>query len=171
MIQFLIHLFLMTMNILFMSMNHPMSLGLILFLQTLILAILSSIINPWYSYMLFLIFIGGLLVLFIYVISLASNEIFSINFKLLSLIYLMLMLILLYSFYLDFFFFSNFLNQDSQIFNINMKMNEFNFSLIKLYNFPTNFLSITMMLYLLFTLIASIKISCVSKGPLRQMFN
>lgn len=60
----------------FIFLNHPLSIGIILILQTFLFSFFAGIIMPsfWYSYILILIFLGGLLILFIYVSSIASNE-------------------------------------------------------------------------------------------------
>jgi NADH-ubiquinone oxidoreductase chain 6 len=57
--------------------------GLVLLIQTLIVALLTGVLASsfWFSYILFLVFLGGMLVLFIYVTRLASNEMFSISAK------------------------------------------------------------------------------------------
>lgn len=44
-------------------------------------------------------------------------------------------------------------------------------NLIKLFNYPTNFITILLMNYLLITLIAIVKITNIFYGPLRQIFN
>nr|ALI86981.1 NADH dehydrogenase subunit 6 [Cryptolestes turcicus] len=62
----MIMLFIFFISLMFMFLNHPLSMGLMLLLQTICISILSGImmINFWYSYMIFLIMIGGMLVLF-----------------------------------------------------------------------------------------------------------
>lgn len=63
-------------NALFICAAHPLSIGIMLILQTITIAIFSRFFIPsfWYSYILILVFLGGLLVLFVYVSTLASNE-------------------------------------------------------------------------------------------------
>jgi len=52
-----------------------------LILQTLLVALISGLIIDrfWFSYILVLIFLGGILILFIYVAALASNEQINMN--------------------------------------------------------------------------------------------
>nr|AXA45320.1 NADH dehydrogenase subunit 6 [Marshallena sp. MNHN IM 2013-9821] len=58
-------------------MSQPLSLGLIIMLSTLLMCIMSAItISSWYGYILFLIYVGGLLVMFAYVAALAPNVLF-----------------------------------------------------------------------------------------------
>ena len=65
-------------SILFLRLSHPLAIGLGLLFQTILICCTTGLSNIsfWFSYILFLIFLGGILVLFIYVTSLASNEIF-----------------------------------------------------------------------------------------------
>nr|YP_009645774.1 NADH dehydrogenase subunit 6 [Schistodesmus lampreyanus]QBS54499.1 NADH dehydrogenase subunit 6 [Schistodesmus lampreyanus] len=58
---------------------HPLSLGIMVLLLAFINCTLIATISPWYSYMLFFIFIGGMLVMFAYIASLSPNMTFSIN--------------------------------------------------------------------------------------------
>lgn len=56
----------------------PLRLGLIIIISTLFLCFIRAIIlSPWYGYILFLIYVGGLLVIFAYVSALSPNTLFS----------------------------------------------------------------------------------------------
>nr|BAU24805.1 NADH_dehydrogenase_subunit_6 [Lepetodrilus nux] len=73
----------MCLSILFLMplMLQPLSLGLCIMLLTGSLCLLSSLsASSWYAYILFLVFVGGLLVMFAYVAVLAPNTFF-LNFK------------------------------------------------------------------------------------------
>lgn len=77
--------------LIFPLITQPLSLGLSIILATLFLCILRRIlISRWYAYILFLIYVGGLLVIFAYVASLAPNILFR---NLNSIIILLLLLI------------------------------------------------------------------------------
>ena len=67
--------------LLYCLINHPLVLGLILIILTILVSFHTIIIsyNSWNGYILFLIFLGGLLILFLYNISLISTEIFNIK--------------------------------------------------------------------------------------------
>lgn len=69
--------------ILFYLLSHPLALGLNILFQTALISLIIGLNSPsfWLSYVLFLVFMGGILVLTIYVVSLANSEIISINFK------------------------------------------------------------------------------------------
>jgi len=56
----------------------PLSLGLCIIMISLISCILLGLtFSSWFSYVLFLIYVGGLLVMFVYVAALAPNTLFS----------------------------------------------------------------------------------------------
>nr|UBN08921.1 NADH dehydrogenase subunit 6 [Panesthia sloanei]UBN08934.1 NADH dehydrogenase subunit 6 [Panesthia sloanei] len=152
-------------SISFTQMNHPLAMGLILLIQTILISMITGLSSQsfWFSYILFLIFIGGMLVLFIYITSLASNEMFILSTKMLCLLMILspLMMFLLKSNS------SILMNQESSMFF--MINNSTPLPLLKLYNFPTGTLNIIMAVYLLITLIAVVKITDIFSGPLRQM--
>nr|YP_011014072.1 NADH dehydrogenase subunit 6 [Unio terminalis]WQA10153.1 NADH dehydrogenase subunit 6 [Unio terminalis] len=58
---------------------HPLPLGIMVLLLAFLNCALIATISPWYSYMLFFIFIGGMLVMFAYIASLSPNMTFSVN--------------------------------------------------------------------------------------------
>nr|QVT15624.1 NADH dehydrogenase subunit 6 [Simocephalus sibiricus] len=60
---------------------HPLSMGLTILSLTILLAVMlgSFMTNLWISYILIMVLLGGLLVIFIYVSLLASNELFNKN--------------------------------------------------------------------------------------------
>nr|YP_007317387.1 NADH dehydrogenase subunit 6 [Corallianassa coutierei]AGA56164.1 NADH dehydrogenase subunit 6 [Corallianassa coutierei] len=68
-------------SLLFIRLSHPLSMGLVLLIQTCLVCISCGVMSLsfWFSYVLFLVFLGGMLVLFIYVASLASNESFYLS--------------------------------------------------------------------------------------------
>nr|BAT57243.1 NADH dehydrogenase subunit 6 [Fabaeformiscandona kushiroensis] len=72
----LIILTMIAMNTIFLMLNHPLAMGLTLIMQTALAALMAGIMSStfWFSYLLVLIFLGGMLILFIYVSTLAPNE-------------------------------------------------------------------------------------------------
>ena len=159
----------------FLTIKHPLSIGLALITQTLFLSLFTGIYTSifWFSYSLFLIFIGGILILFIYITSLASNEtfIFSLNFKLSKFFFLLIIVIIIFIYLTDFkslFIINKTLN--SETFNlifIKTLIEQNNLILNKIYNFPINIITIILVNYLFLTLIATVKITNIFKGPLR----
>nr|YP_010737138.1 NADH dehydrogenase subunit 6 [Botyodes diniasalis]WEP25232.1 NADH dehydrogenase subunit 6 [Botyodes diniasalis] len=157
---------------------HPLSMGLMILIQTMLTCLLSGIMlsTYWFSYILFLTFLGGLLVLFIYVSSIASNEIFKISFNMKMMFFLSLTII----FFISFFFMYNLTWMNLNINNLEMNnfFNTFSFfnnenkiNLSKLYNNQTFLMMMMMIIYLFITLIAVVKITNIFYGPLRSSFN
>ena len=155
----------------FCFIKHPLAIGLMLLLQTLLICLITSIFTKsfWFSYVLFLIFLGGILVLFIYVTSLASNEIFSFSIKILTIRLIFFSSNLLIFYFIDKNLIINFMqnNETFIITNINSFLLENSLILNKLYNFPINLLTILLIIYLFLTLIAAVKITNIFEGPLR----
>nr|YP_010393231.1 NADH dehydrogenase subunit 6 [Cellana orientalis]UPX89393.1 NADH dehydrogenase subunit 6 [Cellana orientalis] len=84
---------LMSMILMTPMMMQPMSLGLNLMLMVSLTSVfMASFTSTWYSYMLFLIYVGGLLVMFAYVASIIPNHLFS------SMKTMIMMIVLLFTF-------------------------------------------------------------------------
>nr|WOR80807.1 NADH dehydrogenase subunit 6 [Trisinuata sp.] len=156
-----------TMTIMFMFISHPLTMGMILLIQTLLISMWTGFmsINFWYSYILFIVMVGGMLILFIYMTSVASNEKFS--FSKINLIIIMTMsMMIIMSMMTD------------QIYNVMDSMNSdllmhknlisFKLSLNKFIMYPMMMMSLTLIIYLLITLIAVSKITNIQSGPLRK---
>nr|AYW52114.1 NADH dehydrogenase subunit 6 [Cryptorhynchinae sp. 7 ACP-2013] len=156
-------------SIIFVFLNHPMSLGAMLLAQTILIALITGhfCLNFWFSYILFLIMIGGMLVMFMYMTSVASNEKFNLSINLILFSTIMMIIILLVTLTMDYFY----PNIMSSLFN-NMQFNlmnkDLNLTLNKLYNYPNFQMIIFLMNYLLITLIAVVKIVGKFTGTLRQ---
>nr|YP_008080716.1 NADH dehydrogenase subunit 6 [Artemia tibetiana]YP_010735568.1 NADH dehydrogenase subunit 6 [Artemia sorgeloosi]AFP72840.1 NADH dehydrogenase subunit 6 [Artemia tibetiana]AFP72853.1 NADH dehydrogenase subunit 6 [Artemia tibetiana]UZP16830.1 NADH dehydrogenase subunit 6 [Artemia tibetiana]UZP16843.1 NADH dehydrogenase subunit 6 [Artemia tibetiana]UZP16856.1 NADH dehydrogenase subunit 6 [Artemia tibetiana] len=71
--------FIVIVSMLMLLLNHPLAFIMSLFAQTLLVCISLKNISLWISLILFLIFLGGILVMFIYVSSLSANEKFNIS--------------------------------------------------------------------------------------------
>nr|AVY52177.1 NADH dehydrogenase subunit 6 [Lepidoptera sp. 1 TS-2018] len=173
MLKLFISMIMMYLSIIMFFLNHPLSMGLMILIQTLLICIFTGmLINTyWFSYILFLTFLGGLLVLFIYISSIASNEMFKTSFTLKILLSLMITFIIIISYMYMY-------NLSWMNFNQNLEMNNFmnNFlffnnenkiNLSKLYNNQTFMMMMMMMIYLFITLIAVVKITNIFYGPLR----
>nr|YP_009692427.1 NADH dehydrogenase subunit 6 [Mesonemoura metafiligera]QEH58823.1 NADH dehydrogenase subunit 6 [Mesonemoura metafiligera] len=159
-------------TLVFTQMTHPLAMGLMLLVQTVFISILTGTMAQsfWFSYVLFLVFLGGLLVLFIYVTSLASNEMFSLSMSTLAPIFIVSASLFLILIILD----SSLINlsinnfEGAQILNSSLYQEEALNSLTKLYNGPTSLITLTLVLYLFLALIAVVKITKINQGPLRQ---
>jgi NADH-ubiquinone oxidoreductase chain 6 len=114
-----------------------------------------------------------MLVLFIYVTSLASNEIFNFSIKLLGLNLLIIFLSTIVLYIVDQAIFINYIKnyEISSIPFISLFLEENRIILNKLYNFPINIITIILIIYLFLTLIAIVKITNIFEGPLRPNSN
>nr|QFI35700.1 NADH dehydrogenase subunit 6 [Hydrotaea spinigera] len=161
-------------NYIFMNMKHPLAMGLTLLIQTTLISMITGLMTKsfWFSYILFLVFIGGMLVLFIYVTSLASNEMFSFSMKISVISIIMFIMMMFMMYFIDKNLLMQYSNLEMSSLNqLNSYLMENSLSLNKLYNYPMNLLTILLMNYLLITLIAVVKITKLHKGPLRTSLN
>nr|QXU57698.1 NADH dehydrogenase subunit 6 [Cherax quadricarinatus] len=154
--------------ILFTTLTHPLSMGLVLLTQTILICALSGLFGPscWFSYILFLIFLGGMLVLFIYVSSLASNEAFKIHFKSSLLITLSLPMSFTLIF-LDLLLLPSKFSKSSLFLILSNKTNLATLSTSSIYSITSFPLTTLVILYLLLTLIVIVSIISISSSPLR----
>nr|YP_010952954.1 NADH dehydrogenase subunit 6 [Empoascanara circumscripta]WMQ52397.1 NADH dehydrogenase subunit 6 [Empoascanara circumscripta] len=139
--------------------KNPMSLGFLLLTQTMMMIMLINtiLLTSWFSMITFLMMIGGLLIIFMYMSSIASNEKFKIkiNFSIL----IIMMILISDEMIME--------NQMKETQNIMVSFNS-DLSLIKLYNEKSMMLTIMMVLYLLITMICVSKIVKHHEGPLRS---
>nr|AEH21223.1 NADH dehydrogenase subunit 6 [Himacerus apterus] len=158
----------MMISMLFPLMKHPLSMGFLLIIQTMMTALITGIMynNSFFmSYILFITMMSGALVLFIYMASVASNEKFksSMTMLIFVMMWMLLIIIIMYN------------NDDEIIINMNqyntsqLFMN-YNQSIIMNKMFNTQFMMITIMLviYLLFTMISVTFMVNVFEGPMRK---
>nr|YP_009487690.1 NADH dehydrogenase subunit 6 [Anopheles lanei]AWB98443.1 NADH dehydrogenase subunit 6 [Anopheles lanei] len=161
------------MSFIFMQMKHPLSMGLMLLIQTFLTCLITSIYVKtfWFSYVLFLIFLGGMLILFIYVTSLSSNEMFSMSFSLSMISLIIFFIFTMLFFIIDKSLIEQFISnmEMEKLSNINNLINENILSLNKMYNFPTNLITLLLINYLFLTLLVTVKITKKFYGPLRPM--
>nr|AYQ18955.1 NADH dehydrogenase subunit 6 [Leiochrinini sp. 2 ACP-2013] len=143
------------------SMKHPMSLGSTLLIQTALLTMMAGFLymNLWYSYIMFLIMIGGLLVLFMYMTSIASNEKFLMPTKFMIIIPATIIL------YMTTKTFNPTYNSMSMKFNMTVLTQE---SFSKFLSSKW-MITLIMMIYLIIAMIATVKISYFKSGSIRQM--
>nr|YP_010952758.1 NADH dehydrogenase subunit 6 [Trapezia garthi]WMQ53178.1 NADH dehydrogenase subunit 6 [Trapezia garthi] len=153
-------------SFLFTQLKHPLALGLVLLLQTITISVITgtSTYSFWFSYIIFLIFLGGMLVLFIYVASLASNESFSFSLKSFILYSFFFILLTFITFFIDPLISPSSSALPTSSISSNLST-PFFISWIYNYNF-VNF-TLFIIMYLLLTLIVVVKITNFTKSPLR----
>nr|QXT44268.1 NADH dehydrogenase subunit 6 [Apicotermes occultus] len=149
-------------SLMFTQMKHPLAMGMMLLLQTTMVCLISGTMYKsfWFSYILFMIMIGGMLVLFMYMTSLASNEMFSPSNKMMT-VTLMLLPILTYMM-------PAVTNNKEMSPHDTMMENEVTTTTTVMYNQMMGTMTTLLVLYMLMTLIVVVNIINVSKGPLRQ---
>nr|AML26422.1 NADH dehydrogenase subunit 6 [Staphylinidae sp. BMNH 1274641] len=156
-----------SLSIIFMFLNHPMTMGLILLIQTISISLITGTLtgNFWFSYILFLIMVGGMLVLFIYMTSIASNEIFNFSKNLMIYLIMIMIMMIMMKLLLDDYYImiSQYLNENIMIYSTNN-------NLTKYFNYPSMLIIFIMIIYLFITLIAVVKITKIEYGPLRQKY-
>nr|QFX74488.1 NADH dehydrogenase subunit 6 [Cryptopygus antarcticus travei] len=145
---------------LLMMSSHPVLLMTFILSQTMIVCLISWLYLSvsWFAFVLFLIFLGGLMVLFIYITSLASNEMMKIEAKnfLATLIFLASSLLMMS-------YFMNSQSTENSIFNSTTK------NFFSMYSASASFLILASMIYLLLTLIVVVKISDKFNAPIKNL--
>nr|WOW99032.1 NADH dehydrogenase subunit 6 [Dictyopharidae sp. 2 WQW-2023a] len=145
-------------------MNHPISMGTMMIIQTMMMCSMHSKISnsSWFCYILFMTIIGGLMIMFMYMASIASNEKFKPNMKIIFIwmTIFMIMTMLLKS-------------------NTVMKMNEQKLTMMKIehmkatmkfFNKPKYIITMMMMIIMLITMISVTFISNSFEGPLKMTY-
>jgi len=133
-------------------MTHPISLGLVLIFYSLLIGRASIVFSiPWFFYLLVLVFLGGVIVLIIYIRTLAANEKFRLpkfSNPLRFLVLTGIMLVL------------------PNISRLRFKSRQSINIVINLYEYSNGRLSIFLILYLLITIVCVVKLVKFEKGPL-----
>lgn len=159
-------------NINFIKLNHPISIIIFIIIQTFIIGLVTGTIieSFWLSYILFLTFLGGILVLFIYITRIASNEIFKPKSIVIIIIIIIIIITVIILISVDKIIFTD-LTKNTETVNINNSINyqEITISLEKLYNKPTSFIIIMIIIYLFLALVAVVKITNINQGPIRKI--
>nr|YP_010507436.1 NADH dehydrogenase subunit 6 [Dracogyra subfuscus]UXG19107.1 NADH dehydrogenase subunit 6 [Dracogyra subfuscus] len=147
------------------TMTHPLSLGLCILFCSLMSCLLIGVLSyTWFGFILFLIFVGGLLVMFAYVSALSPNVYFS--GKNLTPMFLILWTITGISFFSLFFSDTAFINTmlETSFTVSNSSMGE------KLVIPSRISIMVGLGIILLLNLLAVVKICYYQQGPLRQHF-
>nr|UEV85631.1 NADH dehydrogenase subunit 6 [Thalamita sima] len=153
-------------SFLFTRLVHPLSMGLTLLIQTILISLAAGLAtySYWFSYILFMIFLGGMLVLFIYVTSLASNESFSFSYSTLAASLIILFSLVPLTLIWDYFF--NMFSAQLPLSSLDMETSNV-FIISWIYSINLMNFTLFIIIYLLLTLIVVVKITNLFKGPLR----
>nr|YP_009444527.1 NADH dehydrogenase subunit 6 [Microceramus pontificus]ASP44436.1 NADH dehydrogenase subunit 6 [Microceramus pontificus] len=82
----------------------PLSTFVILFLSSIFSVVLMAVVHTnWYSYLLFLVYVGGLLVLFMFIVLVSSNSVMKMNLAANLLLFLIWFMVFSYILSVEFF--------------------------------------------------------------------
>nr|AIS38200.1 NADH dehydrogenase subunit 6 [Brasilocerus sp. 2 DTA-2012] len=146
--------------------KHPLMVSMIIIIQTILIAMTTNLFSEssWYSYTLFMVMIGGMMVMFIYMTSLTSNKKIYFN-KTLIFTWMMLTSTIYWLIEKEMLISKKLTMTNMQINEMNMKLET---AMSKFINYPLSMLMISLMIYLFITMTASIKITWKNSGPIRQ---
>uniref|UniRef100_UPI0030DFCE56 NADH dehydrogenase subunit 6 n=1 Tax=Haemadipsa hainana TaxID=909595 RepID=UPI0030DFCE56 len=136
---------------LFIFSSPVMMLLVILFNSLLLSVIISFNLSSWYAFLMFLIYIGGMLIMFSYFVAISPNQYVKNKSMLLTPLLIIIMLLITYSHY------SNFISMNKYFFNFVLMM----------YKNESNFCTLFLILLLLLMMLIVSKLMKSSKGPLR----
>nr|AXI98607.1 NADH dehydrogenase subunit 6 [Pseudoniphargus longipes] len=152
-------------SMMFLLESSPLFLSLIIITQIITLALIISLftMSSWFSFMLMMIYLSGMMIVFIYVSSMASNELFYINTR-------MLPLFLIMSIVFTFLFFNSDMQMPSNSLNfLDLNLTQIStLKTMKMYSKSLFMMTILLIIYLLFAMIMVVKNSSFSSGPLRS---
>jgi len=135
-----------------LSLTHPISLGIVLIFYSLLIGATTIIFRtPWFFYLLVLVFLGGVIILIIYIRTLAANEKFLMPG---SFNYLLPIIIILFRVFI----LNNYNYAIKSSLNIRIVIN--------LYEYSNRRLSIFLITYLLITIVCVVKLVKFERGPL-----
>nr|APP87493.1 NADH dehydrogenase subunit 6 [Periphyllus acerihabitans] len=143
-------------------MKSPLMSNLLILTQSIFLTLLINLINKtsWIAFMLFILYVGGLMIIFLYISSIAFNEI-NLNKKFKILILKMMLMTTIMMFFKNNFILENFKYENKYFF-------EDNFYILNMFNLPNNLMIYFIMMILFFMLILIIWMLKNNKGPIRQ---
>nr|YP_010567850.1 NADH dehydrogenase subunit 6 [Lampsilis cariosa]UZC55517.1 NADH dehydrogenase subunit 6 [Lampsilis cariosa] len=138
---------------------YPLSLGMMVLLLAFVTCTIMATMSPWYAYMLFFIFIGGMLVMFAYIASLTPNMTFAINNQVMPIILTLVTIFILKN-----------LNSPSNHQtnpDLSLSINDSTQALSFLYSTMGEECIILLACILLFTMVVSVKLCKPKSGALR----
>nr|YP_010554643.1 NADH dehydrogenase subunit 6 [Ceratopsyche cerva]UYO79276.1 NADH dehydrogenase subunit 6 [Ceratopsyche cerva] len=155
-----------TLTTLMYFVKNPLNMGLLILSQTLIISLMINFnLNYyWLSYILYLIMLGGLLILFMYMCSIASNKIIQFNINLLIYFMLTFFIMLIFTIHMKWFNL-NLMNLNNSNFFFSSEV----FSMSKIYNNFTYKITIILIIYLFILLLMVSMFTNSNKGPLRML--
>nr|YP_010692675.1 NADH dehydrogenase subunit 6 [Homoeocerus bipunctatus]WBV80563.1 NADH dehydrogenase subunit 6 [Homoeocerus bipunctatus] len=150
-----------TLSFIFMWLNHPITMGITIIAQTLTIAMITGMMmgSFLFSYIIIITMLSGMLVLFIYMASVASNEKMYTSNKLIFASTLMLMMGMITQYYSE--------NTELSMISTQTMMQNEMMVLSTLFNHKFKMITMMLVMYLMFTMIVISFIVNISEGPLR----
>nr|YP_010192466.1 NADH dehydrogenase subunit 6 [Dipterophagus daci]QZO77422.1 NADH dehydrogenase subunit 6 [Dipterophagus daci] len=151
-------------NIIFIYSNHLVMMSMILMTQLLIISIFMGLnsMTFWFSYIIFMVIIGSVMIMFIYMTSLISNKKFNKNY------WFFISLLMIIPMNINLMIYNN-NNKEMMKLNINYLTNEIYKNLNKLFMENKNLLMLFLSLYLLIMMLIVNKMINIKKGPLMKI--
>lgn len=145
-------------SIVFVYLQSPLGMAMIIVFMSFLISICLYLFRSraWFSYLLFIVFLRGIMIIFIYVSSLASNE---ISFSRV----VVTPLFVAYGFFV--YLLKVFFTEDS--FLVNLSFSGDSLFCFKVYSPFMFILTIVIIVYLLIALLVVVKNSLFTEGPLR----
>nr|YP_010463276.1 NADH dehydrogenase subunit 6 [Macropes harringtonae]UUJ37800.1 NADH dehydrogenase subunit 6 [Macropes harringtonae] len=142
----------------FLWVSHPLIMAMIVIMQTIMISVMVGIImnSFWFSYIILIMMLSGMLVLFTYMASIASNEKFNMSMKMILTSVILMICMFMYS-------------KTNEEISINLPSNYLSIILNWLFSSNTMMITMIMVLYLFFTMIVVSKIVNINEGPLRTL--
>nr|UPL65218.1 NADH dehydrogenase subunit 6 [Megaris sp.] len=150
-----------SMSFLFIWLKHPMSMGICLITLTVIMAMLMNILlkSSMLAYILIIIMLSGVMVLFIYMASVASNEKFHFSWNLLTM-FLLINIIFMTTLNYSPFFYKNMVPMMTQDYSM----------ILSIYMYPNNYMILFIIMLLLMMMLVVFYLVTSKEGPLRMKF-
>nr|AXS66018.1 NADH dehydrogenase subunit 6 [Coleoptera sp. 22 KM-2017] len=156
-------------TLIFSYSTHPMNMGFLLIMIIFTFSFMTGFLMKtfWFLYILIIAFIGGMLILFIYINSLFPNEKFIFN-QTMMIMMIMISISLSIMFYLINLSYNAY-TPNSQLINLNMTTDQFFLYTMKMFSSSSSLIITMMVNYLLLCFIIFVKITNFFSGPLRKM--
>lgn len=133
--------------------SRPVQITLIIILIALLTAALfSSLISSWYAFLVFLIYVGGILVMFAYFTATSPNQQIKDIKKVLITIFIRFPSSLIFIYSINFY----------------QSIESKNYQIISIFSSNNSYLLIGITIILLLTIVIVVKLASRSKGPLRS---
>nr|YP_009501902.1 NADH dehydrogenase subunit 6 [Euphyllura phillyreae]AWU48906.1 NADH dehydrogenase subunit 6 [Euphyllura phillyreae] len=144
------------------SISHPLSLSLMILIQSMMICLVARMLtnSSWIPLTIFLMVVGGLMIMFIYTTSICSNKKFKyLNMKKVPWVQLLILMPTIFYSSSPYKFYDSVNSSDL-----------FNMEFIKMFFMLNISSSMFVFLYLLITLIIMISIMNINKGPMRKKY-